>query len=244
MNRSRAQMAAALVLIALGATAISAGWRHRYAPPPQPPPPAGPSRPVAAATGQPPALPPAAPEVRTPGPLGYSIPVSLDVPAIGVRARIIPLGESADGSVAVPPLSQPFLTSWFDEGPAPGQRGPAAVFGHVDSAQTGPAVFYKLGDLQPGDVVSITREDHWVAVFRVYLITVVPKADFPMTRVYGPTAGPELRLVTCGGPFDYQTRSYLDNIVVYARLAGSYLPSRVLPARNARNASNARNAGN
>jgi hypothetical protein len=36
--------------------------------------------------------------------------------------------------------------------------------------------------------------------------------------VYGPTTTPELRLITCGGPFDDATGHYLDNVVVFARL--------------------------
>jgi hypothetical protein len=34
--------------------------------------------------------------------------------------------------------------------------------------------------------------------------------------VDGPTAGPALRLVTCGGAFDRSTRSCMDNVVVFA----------------------------
>jgi hypothetical protein len=37
--------------------------------------------------------------------------------------------------------------------------------------------------------------------------------------VYGPTSGAQLRLITCGGPFDAATGSYLDNIVAFARLS-------------------------
>jgi hypothetical protein len=42
------------------------------------------------------------------------------------------------------------------------------------------------------------------------------KDVFPSERVYGPTPGPTLRLVTCGGAFDRGARSYLDNVVVFA----------------------------
>ena len=45
------------------------------------------------------------------------------------------------------------------------------------------------------------------------------KAAFPGAEVYSPTAGPELRLITCGGAFDRTARSYLDDVVVYAALA-------------------------
>jgi hypothetical protein len=44
----------------------------------------------------------------------------------------------------------------------------------------------------------------------------VLKVDFPTVAVYGPTPRPELRLITCGGRFDRQARSYTQNVVVEA----------------------------
>ena len=209
--------AAALALLVSGAAMAVTGWYWSYVPPPVPP---------ASATGMAPGgtgqrADPAGRPARAlaPGPLGFSRPLHIDIAAIGVHAKIIPLGENPDGTVAVPPLSAPLLTSWFDTGPAPGQRGAAALFGHVDSAWIGRAVFYRLGDLRPGQVVSVTRADRRVAVFRIYSVARYPKDAFPSKLVYGRTAHPELRLITCGGPFDERTGSYLDNTVVFARLA-------------------------
>jgi sortase (surface protein transpeptidase) len=153
--------------------------------------------------------------------MAYSVPSGVRIPAIGVNASVIPLGLNADGTAQVPSLSTPMLTSWFDEGPAPGQDGPAVIYGHVDTAATGPAVFYRLGDLTACDTVDVTLADHSVAAFVVYRIGVYPKASFPTMTVYGDTAGPELRLITCGGPFDAAAGSYYDNVVVYARLVRS-----------------------
>jgi uncharacterized repeat protein (TIGR01451 family) len=145
--------------------------------------------------------------------------VQVAIPVINVSAPVIPLGLTAAGTVEVPSLSQPSLVSWFDGGPTPGQRGPAALYGHIATALTGPAVFFRLSDLQAGDTVEVTRADHRVAVFRVYQVAVFPKTSFPTREVYGPTTGAELRLITCGGPFDQGTGSYLDNVVVFARLS-------------------------
>jgi len=215
-GRTGPVVAVAACLLAAGAAAGAAGWQDRGSPAPAPPAPAPGS--------------PAAPAAHRPGqplrPLGYSRPVQVTVGAIGVRARIIPLGENPDGTVAVPPLSEPSLVSWFDAGPTPGQPGPAALFGHVDTAATGPAVFFRLGDLRPGDTVRVTRADHQVAVFRVYRIATFAKDAFPTRLVYGPTAGPQLRLITCGGPFDAAAGSYLDNVVAFARMTGTRRPGR------------------
>ena len=162
--------------------------------------------------------PPAAPAGATSGPLPFSAPVEVAIPAICVRASVIALGENPDGTARVPPLSEPQLTSWFDDGPAPGETGPAALYGHVDTAAAGPAVFFRLDKLVPGDTVDITRVDHRVAVFTVYRVAEYHKIVFPTMTVYGDTPGPELRLITCGGVYDAATGSYLDNIVAYARL--------------------------
>ena len=151
------------------------------------------------------------------GPMARSLPATIDIPRIRVRAKIISLGLTAAGGPAVPPLTRPFLTSWYDKGPTPGQPGTAVIFGHVDAAGVGPAVFYELGDLRPGDLIYITLADRRTAVFRVYSAALYRKADFPAAAVYGYTSWPSLRLVTCGGQFDTATRHYTSNIVVFAQ---------------------------
>ena len=48
----------------------------------------------------------------------------------------------------------------------------------------------------------------------------MPKAHFPTKLVYGRTAVPTLRLITCGGRFNQATGHYVDNFIVFARLVG------------------------
>ena len=45
-----------------------------------------------------------------------------------------------------------------------------------------------------------------------------PKDHFPTQLVYGNTDHAALRLITCGGSFDFSTGHYLDNVVVFATL--------------------------
>jgi hypothetical protein len=155
-----------------------------------------------------------------PRPMARSVPLSLAIPAIRVRAKIIALGLRPDGSPAVPPLTTPFVTSWYDPGPTPGGPGAAVIFGHVDSAAVGPAVFYDLGRLRTGDLIDVTLADRRTAVFRVYGAGLYLKTGFPSLGVYGYTRWPTLRLITCGGEFDRRTGQYLGNIVVFAEYVG------------------------
>jgi LPXTG-site transpeptidase (sortase) family protein len=149
--------------------------------------------------------------------LARSAPVRIRIPAIGVSAPVMRLGQNAGGSVQVPPLGEHNLAGWYAYGPAPGQRGAAVILGHVDSL-TGISVFFYLKDLRAGDRIYVTLADGRVAAFAVDGVQKVAKTAFPTALVYGKARYPELRLITCGGPFDAASGHYLDNIIVYAHL--------------------------
>jgi len=144
-----------------------------------------------------------------------ALPVRLQIPAIDVSTPLVKLGRLPDGSLEVPKDWD--TAGWYDGGPRPGQPGPAVILGHVDS-KTGPAVFYRLRALRPGDTVRVGLANGRMLAFRVQRIQRYPKDEFPTEAVYFPTLDRELRLITCGGEFDYARHSYLDNIVVYATL--------------------------
>jgi LPXTG-site transpeptidase (sortase) family protein len=139
-------------------------------------------------------------------------PTRVRIPAIGVDAPLEALTLDDAGQLAAP-VRYPDA-GWYAAGTLPGDVGPAVIAGHVDST-SGPAVFYRLGQLRPGDLVEVERGPDWVR-FRVVAVERYPKERFPTDRVYGPTPDPQLRLITCSGRFDATRHSYLDNTVVYA----------------------------
>jgi hypothetical protein len=151
-----------------------------------------------------------------------SSPVSLAIPAINVHAKIISLGLNRNGTLTVPPLSHPGVTSWYDKGPVPGQPGAAAILGHVDAAGVGPAVFYNLGNLRPGAKIYVRLRDRQTIVFETYSVALYSKTRFPTAKVFGYTRWPTLRLITCGGAFDKRTGHYLSNVVAFASYIRSY----------------------
>jgi hypothetical protein len=140
-------------------------------------------------------------------------PLTVTVGAIGMRSTLVPLRLDRTG--ALQPPADYVHAGWYTGGPTPGDPGPAVIAGHVDS-RAGPAIFFRLRDLRQGDAVVVTRSDGRTARFRVIAVQRYPKNAFPTQRVYGPTPDRALRLITCGGAFDYARRSYRDNIVVYA----------------------------
>lgn len=146
-----------------------------------------------------------------------SSPVRIDIPAIAVNAAVEPLHRGAGGTLSTP--NDWDDAGWYADGVVPGDRGPTVIVGHLDSARDGPAVFYRLPALRPGDAVLIETGDGHRRRFVVDASHEFPKSDFPTQFVYGPTAMAELRLITCTGAFDRRSGNYLDNLIVTAHAA-------------------------
>ncbi len=144
-------------------------------------------------------------------------PTRVRVPAIDVDSHLARLG--VDGSRALVHPTNFAEAGWFTGGPTPGATGPAVIAGHVDSYE-GPAVFFRLAELEPGDEVLVDRADGTTVAFTVMSVERHRKDAFPTEQVYGPTPRAELRLITCGGEFDSDARSYRDNVVVSTVLTG------------------------
>ncbi|HEX9994418.1 MAG TPA: class F sortase [Acidimicrobiales bacterium] len=151
-------------------------------------------------------------------PVVVDVPATVSIPAIDVTAPLVALHRDPATGVLVPP--EDFDTAgWYADGPEPGEPGPSVIAGHVDD-YTGPAVFFRLRDLAPGDQVTVSGDDGTSLTYVVQRVERHPKDAFPTVSVYGPTEDSELRLVTCGGDFDRDSGHYRDNVVVFATLTG------------------------
>ena len=160
--------------------------------------------------------PPASPIPPTPAqPTAPAAPVRVRIDAIGASAPIDPLGLNPDGTLQAP--ADYDRAGYYIGRPNPGAVGPAIIVAHVDS-KTGPAVFYRLRDLKPGDEVTVTRADGSEVVFLVNRLEQHPKDAFPTGAVYDPTPGATLRLITCSGSFDRSAGHYRDNLIAFADL--------------------------
>jgi sortase (surface protein transpeptidase) len=157
----------------------------------------------------------APPQSAAPKPV--AAPVSLTIPLIGVQTRLITLGLTSTGALQVPSTTS--VAGWYTGSPRPGAIGSSIIVGHIDSYKA-PGVFFRLRELTAGDKVYVKRADGTLVEFRVTLVQQYLKNHFPTEAVYGPVPDPELRLITCGGVFDYATGHYLSNIVVYATEVG------------------------
>ncbi len=155
-------------------------------------PPSTPERAPAPTTGPPTEAAPPPGKAPTPQPE----PATVTVPSVGIDAAVVELGLLPDRTLEVP--SRFSDAGWYVDGPEPGEPGAAVIVGHVDST-TGPAAFFGLRDVRPGDRVLVARDRADTLTFVVDAVEQHPKDRFPTEHVFrgGPT--PTLRLVTCGG---------------------------------------------
>jgi hypothetical protein len=150
---------------------------------------------------------------RPPSVPGAATPIRLRIPALGVQAPVVAVRAGGNGALAVP--GDPREVGWWIGGAAPRDpQGTVVLDGHVDTAQFGAGALFRLADLPPRAEVVVTTSAGDIR-YRVVARRVYAKADLP-PQVFSRTGPPRLVLVTCGGPFDAQTRHYADNVVVFA----------------------------
>jgi len=138
-------------------------------------------------------------------------PESVSIPAIGVTADVLGVGYApGTEELEVPDIDH---VGWFQLGPSPGQGGSAVLLGHVDGDGR-PGVFFHLGDLVPGDTVTVT-DAQGSHDFRVTGREQVAKTALP-ADFFSRDGSARLVLITCGGAFDDSTGHYVDNVVVVA----------------------------
>lgn len=141
-------------------------------------------------------------------------PEMLSIPSIELEAEVTHLGVTDTGEMAVPDNGEEL--SWFSPGYQPGQRGRAVIAGHVDDLD-GPAVFWDLTELEPGDEIIVSGEDRELR-FKVHTMESVPLDLADVDSVFGYHSSPELVLITCSGTYDYDRGTREERLIVYASL--------------------------
>ncbi len=141
-------------------------------------------------------------------------PVRLAAPALGVDAPVDQVGVDADGQMAIP--EDVDRIGWYRFGPAPGEAGSAVVAGHVDDAEQGLGVLARLSTADVGDELQVTDTAGTTTRWRVVSRELISKQVLPLDELFRRDGPPRLTLITCGGPFLPEYRSYRDNVVVVA----------------------------
>lgn len=142
---------------------------------------------------------------------GAVMPYRIRIPILGIDSHIESVGLYK-GAMDVP--SNIWDTAWLSSGPRPGEAGNAVIDGHKDSV-AGVAVFWRLGELKPGDKIYVSDRDGWELTFEVSQVASYVTAQAPLAQVFGPSTDHNLNLITCDGSFDAGRHTYDKRLVVY-----------------------------
>ncbi|MGE0058755.1 MAG: class F sortase [Dehalococcoidia bacterium] len=160
-----------------------------------------------------------APSSDTPAPAPTEAPpkapvVRIEVPGLEIDAPVVSLGVLPDGVMESP--HTPTEVGWYRFSAQPGSVGNAVFAGHVDYANYGPAVFFRLRELKFGDVIRVQLEDGSSFVYSVVSSHVYDAENAPVQEIVGPTDNETITLITCTGVFDRNVLEYDKRLVVRA----------------------------
>lgn len=138
------------------------------------------------------------------------------IPKYGVDAPVQVKG--VDGSNTMQSPDGPTNVAWYNFTVAPGNIGNAVFSGHVDYINYGPAVFWHIRDLVPGDAIEIHLASGTVYKYRVIgtqTVSANPTQE-ELAGIVGQTANEIITMITCTGEFNYTTHEYDHRSVVRA----------------------------
>jgi hypothetical protein len=131
---------------------------------------------------------------------------SVRIPSLRVSASASPETVTA-GAPGVP--GDPADVGWWMP-----STSELVIDGHVDMEGDGPGALYEVRNLRPGAQVLVETTggpEHWtIDGVRTYQKGRIPAGLFTWQ---GTNA--RLVIITCGGPFNYTTHRYDDNVVAY-----------------------------
>jgi sortase A len=142
-------------------------------------------------------------------------PVKLSIPAIQVETEVVSLGLLDNGQMDDP--KDDTVAGWFEPGFKPGEVGNAVIAGHRDN-YTGPALFFDLKKLKPGDIILVTDSLGRQLTFVVSLLKTYERESSPLEEIFGTASKPQLNLITCAGKYDRRIHESEKRLVVYSEL--------------------------
>lgn len=139
-------------------------------------------------------------------------PKYIRLPTINAEGFIQKVGVDQNQTVAVP--TNIHLAGWFVDSVEPGQPGLSIIDGHINGRGSD-GIFVDLEKLKKGDIYSIEFGDNTSKQFKVTNITSVDTKDAASVLFsQDPNNSSQLNLITCGGNFDTNSRSYNMRVII------------------------------
>lgn len=138
------------------------------------------------------------------------VPSRLLIRRLNVDAPIEVKGINNHNQMEAP--DHPLNAAWYRFTKMPGAGGNAVFSGHLDAESIGPAIFWRLTQLKPGDMIEVVSPQSTELRYQVKESVSYPVATIPMKTVLYPGGGDQITLITCSGK--YQPGSGYDHRLV------------------------------
>lgn len=152
-------------------------------------------------------------------PKEYDVPADLPkriiIPKIYVKSLIQLVSTDQEGRIAVP--NNIYVAGWYINSVRPGENGLSIIDGHRDGKKNH-GIFYNLEKLKKDDKISIEYGDGSLREFLVIDVVQIVTEE-AQEVMYERLEGVEkqLVLVTCGGEYDNELKTYIDRVIVRAK---------------------------
>jgi LPXTG-site transpeptidase (sortase) family protein len=127
------------------------------------------------------------------------VPTRLVIRRLDIDAPIEVKGINSKNQMEAP--DQPLHAAWYRFTTMPGAGGNAVFSGHLDAESIGPAIFWRLTQLKPGDVIEVVSPQSSELRYKVTQSWNYPVASIPMKSVLYPGGGDQITLITCAGHY-------------------------------------------
>jgi sortase (surface protein transpeptidase) len=146
-------------------------------------------------------------------PIPVAAPTRVIITALDIDGPVIPVGVNAASQLDVPPDARTLV--WYRHGPSPGAPGSAVIAGHLNWRGT-TGLFARLDEIPVGATITVVYDDGSQQDFIASAVELVSKPAVAVNGIFAREGESLLRLITCGGEFEKEVRSYRSNVVVTA----------------------------
>ena len=144
-------------------------------------------------------------------------PKKLKIASINVDAFLQNVGVDQNKSVAVP--NNVHMGGWFVDSVRPGEKGLSIIDGHYDGRVQTEAIFKDLDKVRPDDRIVVEFGNGSTKTFRVSKVTTTTIAEAASVLFsQDPQATNQLNLITCGGTYLRDAKTYDKRVIVSAQL--------------------------
>ncbi|WP_165962819.1 class F sortase [Occultella glacieicola] len=144
-------------------------------------------------------------------------PARLELAALGIDMPVTAVDIAPDGQMEIP--ENALVAGWYRFGPTAGAvSGAVVIAAHAGSYVTPVGPFHDLDEAAAGDPITVTLVDGTAVAYDVESVERLAKDVIDLGPYFDRTGEHRLVLITCGGRWDPERRSYDDNIVLTARI--------------------------